>query len=375
MRVLLLTSVFSALLMFSGHAQSIERIQFSGLASDNNNFQPVAGSPFGTYMSGGAGSLTVASEYEKNTFIPLQVKIMDRPMVDVSVYPNPSSDEVFIDWKSGDPAGQFLVLLDANGKDVRNEPVKSSHVSLMLKDVAAGNFNSSITGLSPGTVYYVRAYATNSAGRAYGNQQTLTTATSSNPVDADGNVYNTVTIGTQVWMKENLKVSKYRNGDPIPTGLSKTAWQNATTGAYAIYKKNAANNSTYGKLYNWYAVADSRSLCPVGWHIPTDDEWTTLENYLGGSDVAGGKLKSTSTLWNAPNTSATNESGFSGLPGGARRPDGTYGDVGILGNWWSSTESSTTYAWFRFLIDNYGYSGCNFYTSKQLGSSVRCLRD
>jgi uncharacterized protein (TIGR02145 family) len=193
--------------------------------------------------------------------------------------------------------------------------------------------------------------------------------------DIDGNVYQTVSIGTQCWMKENLKVSKYRNGDPIPTGLSKTAWRNATTGAYAIYKKNAANNTTYGKLYNWYAVADSRSLCPVGWHIPTDDEWTTLENYLGGTDVAGGKLKSTSTLWNAPNTSATNESGFSGLPGGDRGTDGTYGYVGIFGNWWSSTEHSTSLAWFRFLIDNYGYSGCNFYTSKQLGFSVRCLRD
>ncbi len=140
MRVLLLTSIFSALLMFSGHAQSIERIQFSGLASDNNNFQPVAGSPFGSYMSGGAGSLTVASEYGKSTFVPLQVKTMDRSTVDVSVYPNPSSEEVFIDWKSGDPAGQVLVLLDASGKEVSKEPVKSSQMRLMLKDVAAGMY-------------------------------------------------------------------------------------------------------------------------------------------------------------------------------------------------------------------------------------------
>ena len=145
MRVLLLTSVFSALLMFSGHAQSIERIQFSGLASDNDNFQPVAGSPFGTYMSGGAGSLTVASEYGKSTYAPLQVKTMERPTVDVSVYPNPSSDEVFIDWKSGDPAGEVLVLLDANGKEVRKEPVKSSQMRLMLKDVAAGMYTLQIS--------------------------------------------------------------------------------------------------------------------------------------------------------------------------------------------------------------------------------------
>jgi hypothetical protein len=140
MRAFLLTSVFTVLLMFSGHAQSSERIQFSGLASDNNNFQPVAGSPFGTYMSGGAGSLTVASEYGKSTFVPVQVKTLERPTVDISVYPNPSSEEVFIDWKSGDPAGQFLVLLDANGKEVRKEPVKSSRMRLMLKDVAAGMY-------------------------------------------------------------------------------------------------------------------------------------------------------------------------------------------------------------------------------------------
>jgi hypothetical protein len=140
MRIFLLTSTFSALLMFSANAQSIERIQFSGLASDNNNFQPVAGSPFGSYMSGNAGSLTVASEYGKSTYAPLQVKTIDRPTVDVSVYPNPSSDEVFIDWKSGDPVGQFLVLLDANGREVKKELVKSSHVSLMLKDLAAGMY-------------------------------------------------------------------------------------------------------------------------------------------------------------------------------------------------------------------------------------------
>jgi hypothetical protein len=116
------------------NAQSIGRVQFSGLASDNNNFQPVAGSPFGSYMSGNAGSLTVASEYGKSTYAPLQVKTMDGHTVDVSVYPNPSSYEDFTDWKSGDPAGQFLVLLDANGREVKKEPVKSSRMSLMLKD-------------------------------------------------------------------------------------------------------------------------------------------------------------------------------------------------------------------------------------------------
>jgi uncharacterized protein (TIGR02145 family) len=192
--------------------------------------------------------------------------------------------------------------------------------------------------------------------------------------DIDGNVYQTVSIGTQCWMKENLKVSKYRNGDPIPTNLSNTAWQTATTGAYAIYNNDAGNNTTYGKLYNWYAVADTRNLCPVGWHVPSDGEWTTLENYLGGRPVAGGKLKSTSTLWTTPNTGATNESGFSGLPGGNRNGNGTFNGVGGNGNWWSSTESSTTFARFRHLNYYIGNSNLSSYY-KLDGFSVRCLRD
>ena len=245
-----------------------------------------------------------------------------------------------------------------------------------------GIFTSNLTGLSPGTVYYVRAYATNSAGTAYGNQQTLTTATSSNPVDVDGNVYTTVTIGTQVWMKENLKVSKYRNGDPITTNLSNSAWNAATTGAYAIYNNDAANNTTYGKLYNWYAVVDSRNLCPVGWHVPSDGEWKTLEISLGMSTTdadltgargsvqnVGGKLKSISSLWN--NNSATNESGFSGLPGGLRY-NGAYDGVGGYCFWWSSTEASGP--WYRRLESVSGASARNAY-DKRSGLSVRCLMD
>lgn len=120
------------------NAQSIEQIQFSGVASGNNNFQPVAGASFGTYLSGNSGSLTVGSEYGKSTFVPVKVKTLEQPIVDVSVYPNPSSDEIQIDWKSGDPTGQFLLLLDANGKEIRRQEVKSNHIRLIVKDIAAG---------------------------------------------------------------------------------------------------------------------------------------------------------------------------------------------------------------------------------------------
>jgi len=254
----------------------------------------------------------------------------------------------------------------------------------------AGNLTYTITGTpaSSGTASFAlniggrsctitRAVATSSTG--CGNQSTVT--------DIDGNVYPIVQIGTQCWMKENLKVSKYRNGDLIPTNLSDAAWEAATTGAYAIYNNDAANNTTYGKLYNWFAVVDSRNLCPTGWHVPSDGEWKTLEIYLGMSTTdadlegargsaqnVGGKLKSTSSLWFAPNTGATNESGFSGLPGGSRNSSGDYYDIGYLGSWWSSTENSTTDAWYRFLYYYYGSSDRYDY-NKRGGFSVRCLRD
>jgi uncharacterized protein (TIGR02145 family) len=246
-----------------------------------------------------------------------------------------------------------------------------------------GTFNTPLDNLESGTTYYVRAYATNAAGTAYGNQVTFNTKIKSlfNPnltygtmSDIDGNTYKTIVIGTQTWMAENLRTTKYRNGDAIPTNLTDVAWGAATTGAYDNY---TADNTNYGKLYNWYAVSDNRNLCPVGWHVPSDAEWTTLEQYLGGTLDAGGKLKSTSSLWYSPNTGATNESGFSGLPGGFRNYDGSYGDVGYYGYWWSSTEKSTTNATCRQLTpyaSNF-YGGSYSYYSKKDGFSVRCLKD
>ena len=242
-----------------------------------------------------------------------------------------------------------------------------------------GSFTSSITGLSPSTTYYVRAYATNSFVTGYGSESTFTTLAPGQFTDIDGNIYDTIAISTQVWMKQNLKVSKYRNGDAIPTGLSDASWQNTTSGAYAIYNNTAANDSIYGKLYNWYAVADSRGLCPTGWHVPSDAEWTTLENFLGGNSVAGGKMKATGVagsggLWNSPNTAADNSSGFTGLPGGYRILNGAFFYIGDHGFWWSSTQYSTTSAWYRFLGNSYAGVNQSFDTKRD-GCSVRCVRD
>jgi uncharacterized protein (TIGR02145 family) len=191
--------------------------------------------------------------------------------------------------------------------------------------------------------------------------------------DIDGNFYPSIIINGQEWMQKNLAVTKYRNGDPIPTGLSDATWSSTTSGAYAIYNNDAANNTIYGKLYNWYAVNDSRGLCPTGWHVPSDAEWTTLETSLGGSSVAGGKMKSI-TGWSSPNTGATNESGFSGLPGGYRSYNGTYYGVGNVGLWWSSTEDDSGFSLYRLLP--YGDSLVfRDYYDKRAGFSVRCVRD
>jgi len=182
-----------------------------------------------------------------------------------------------------------------------------------------GSFTSSIIGLTASTTYYVRAYATNSAGTGYGNEVSFTTLSSTGTMtDIDGNVYETVTIGTQVWMAENLKVTHYRNGNTILHIIDWFSWF-TLTGAYCEYDNDVNNVAVYGRLYNWYAVNDSRYIAPVGWHVPSDAEWLTLVDYLGGDTVADGKMKEIGTThWVSPNTGATNESGFSALPGGYR---------------------------------------------------------
>jgi uncharacterized protein (TIGR02145 family) len=231
-----------------------------------------------------------------------------------------------------------------------------------------GEFVSSITGLTTNTTYYVRAYATNYIGTSYGTQQTFTT-TNIPFVNIPS-----ITIGTQVWTTKNLNVVNYHNGELIPEVTDPTEWANLTTGAWCWYNNDSATYAaTYGRLYNWYAVNDPRGFAPQGWHVPSDYEWRTLTDFLGGENVAGGKMKST-TLWNSPNTDATNSSGFSGLPGGFRDYGVAFYDVGYYGYWWSASAFDTTYAWLRAL----GYDDSNVYrypSDKTNGFSVRVVRD
>jgi uncharacterized protein (TIGR02145 family) len=191
--------------------------------------------------------------------------------------------------------------------------------------------------------------------------------------DIDGNVYHMVTIGTQTWMAENLKVTKYRNGDAIPNVTDHNEWSNLTTGAYCDYENTASNSTVYGKLYNWHTVSDSRNIAPTGWHVASDAEWTMLTTFLGGEDVAGGKLKEKGTAhWLSPNYGATNETGFSALPGGGYG-GGIFLHLGYGGFWWTSTEYSSS-VWYRGMLY---YSGgvTRYYNNPSRGLSVRCVRD
>jgi len=252
--------------------------------------------------------------------------------------------------------------------------------SLTTDGAGTGSFTSYLTGLTANTIYFVRAYATNSAGTAYGNEMNFSTSHEPCPgiptVSYDGQTYNTVLIGTQCWFKENLRTAKYRNGDTIPNVTDNTAWWSAT-GAYCWYDNDSTTYETlYGKLYNWHALNDSRGLCPTGWHSPTDAEWTTLITYLGGESVAGGKMKETSTIhWHFPNIGATNESGFTALPGGLRDNDCNFYNTGDSGHWWSASElgSSGLVSRYHLSHDNTNFNHDYFF--KHTGNSVRCVKD
>jgi uncharacterized protein (TIGR02145 family) len=195
-------------------------------------------------------------------------------------------------------------------------------------------------------------------------------------VKADSGNIETVVIGTQEWTVKNLDVSTYRNGDIIPEVKDPEVWANLKTGAWCYYDNDPKNGKIYGKLYNWYAVNDPRGLAPEGFHIPSDSEWTTLTKFLGGEQVAGGKMKSTGTsLWRSPNKNATNDSGFSGLPAGCRKGgDGAFVTIAKTGFWWSSSENITTKAWSRFMTC-FEVSADSYSSDKTYGFSVRCLRD
>ncbi|MDR2009328.1 MAG: fibrobacter succinogenes major paralogous domain-containing protein [Bacteroidales bacterium] len=243
-----------------------------------------------------------------------------------------------------------------------------------------GSFANEMTGLTPNTTYYVRAYATNEIGVGYGAQKTFKTLEDGAIItvsDIDGNTYNTVIIGTQTWMAQNLRTTKLNDGTPIE--ISEESWGIEITPELGWYDSNDVNSQvTYGALYNGYTI-ETEKLCPEGWHVPTNSEWETLIEYLGGYELAGGKLKNASNLyWNTPNEGATNEYGFNALAGGYITGDGYIEGKGVNGSWWTSSNNEDEYylenLLYKFLQNTTKVVNAS-HTEKNWGLSVRCIKN
>ena len=251
-----------------------------------------------------------------------------------------------------------------------NPTIANSKIS---QGTGTGTFTCSITGLTPATTYYYRAFATNSVGTSYGEIQICKPTFTTNHLatgtitDIDGNTYNTITIGNQTWMMEDLRTTHYRNGEAIINVPDSLTWINATYGAYSNY----GNSSKAGMFYNWFAASDSRNIAPVGWHVPTNSDLTTLLTYLGGAEVAGEKMKSETFLSN--DCYSNNLSGFSGLMNGWRY-NGKFEYAGTLSGWWTSTLSNPSDA-YSLNLDNGVVYAMQGLTLKKVGLNIRCVKD
>ena len=256
--------------------------------------------------------------------------------------------------------------------------IKDSTVSAYLYPYLI-SFELRISGLTANATYYVRAYATSEAGTSYGNELSFSTPSDltgekGTVTDVDGNVYQTTGIGSQFWIAENLKTTKFNDGTSIPLVTDNTAWSLLFTPAYCWYNNDElSNKSTYGALYNWYTV-NTGKLCPSGWHVPNNSEWAVLALYLGGSEVAGGRMKIPGTeYWKSPNAGATNSSEFSAFPSGLRWSNG-FEFLGEGCAFWSSTIDISNSAW-SYGISNITMSLDDGTNTIINGYSIRCARD
>jgi uncharacterized protein (TIGR02145 family) len=268
---------------------------------------------------------------------------------------------VSINWGGG---AKFLHVM-MNGNDLGTQQMLSVPYALY-----AGSTNVSVS--TTGDTLTIGGNNVIVPGISAANPPSLY-AQGTGVTDIDGNFYPSIVINGQEWMQKNLAVSRYRNGDEIETGLGNLEWENTSSGAFAVYNNDVSNNVLYGKLYNGYAVHDSRGLCPENWHLPLDSEWSALESFLGGSYLAGGKMKSL-TGWSFPNIGATNESGFSALAGGYREFSGEFVNKDFIGYWWSGT------SWDMNNTNTMGlvYDSSYFFYGQQfniMGQSVRCIKN
>lgn len=241
--------------------------------------------------------------------------------------------------------------------------------------IGSAQFVSDLSELTSGAIYHVRAYATNSVGTAYGADVQFKTLL----VDYEGNEYKTIKIGDQLWMAENLKSTSYNDGTLIPFINDNAVWSDLRAPGYCWYDNNIEYRGDYGAYYNWFVVDatsnGNKNVCPLGWHVPAISDWETLINFLGGTNIAGGKIKEAGILnWTTPNTGATNTSGFTALPSGNRAIHGWYADMHRKGYFWSSSEYDDLNAWF-FSLANTTADALMVNSWKRLGFPIRCLKD
>lgn len=238
-----------------------------------------------------------------------------------------------------------------------------------------GNFTIKLDKLSPGTVYFVRAFAEMRNDTLFGEEKAFYTHKKNSIMDVDSNFYNIVQIGEQVWLAEDLKTTRFNDGELIPLVPGHSVWVGISTPAYCWYGNDSVKFSfPRGKLYNWYAVSTGK-ICPIGWHVPSNQEWTALSRFLGGDSIAGGKLKTPGTIfWRIPNKGATNSTGFSSFPGGYRNGSGIFLYGTIFNNWWSSDEitSEAASGWYVYHAETVLYHQI---TLKMFGYSVRCIKN
>ena len=388
--------VFSHFIMPYGQPLTLDSIRFGSTTVNSGCYEPF----YGKIDDIGIWNRALTQQEITNLYnsqLPTQTSLC-LPTITTSSPSSVGVDTVVIGGDISNDGGSSIVL---RGVCYSTSPNPNMGNSRTEDGSGIGSFNTVLRGLNPSTTYYARSYAKNSNGVVvYGNEVSFTTSApapsfacgTSTVSDVDNNTYNTVQIGNQCWTQSNLKTGRYRNGDTIPTGLNNSAWANTISGAYAIYNNDSVNDGLYVKLYNHYAVTDSRGLCPTGWHVPMDVEWKVLALYLDpsadtitpywGSSVsrtAGGALKSTviqPTLggWFSPNTGATNSSGFTGLAGGRRVNNGEFNFLSTSGFWWTSSFYSGSNAWFLYLY--YNLTHFNFDTPPLTwGLSVRCLKD
>ncbi len=325
-----------------------------------------------------------------------ELNIMGEPLILPTIY----GHFVFVESTSADysmsiefaPGKEFTVEYGIYWSNINKIPSDSDRMEQGFAN-SSGRYYFHLYGLTPGMTYYGRCYVRVSGNIKYGEVKTFTTlgnVTSEihfNPdlnygtlADIDGNIYKTILIGSQLWMAENLKTTKYNDGVDIPQVIQQTEWNNLTVPGFCYYLNDPDTyKNTYGALYNYYTM-NTGKLCPDGWHVPSDNEWSVLTSFLGGDSVSGAKLMETDTIhWVYSSSHITNSSGFTALPGGWRFPSGDFSEMGYEGYFWSST------AYYDPIADFYGVWMRNFYSNseaigrgynhKSIGYSIRCVKD